>query len=471
MPLPYRILCLEDDPGDTVLMEHALKKENISFILKRVETREAFLEELHHNRPDIVLADYNLPTFNGLAALDLVRERAPQTPFILVSGTVGEEAAVAALKNGASDYLLKDRLSRLGASVRRSLQEAAALKEREKNLDQIAWLASFPERHPFPVIEMELSGRATYVNPAARDLFPDLLTQAFAHPVFKGLDVGLLSRQKIYSLSREVEVSGRVYHQAIHFLMDQQRLRFYMVDISERKHFEHLKDEFIGNVSHEMRTPLTIVKGIVENMLDDKVHPAVGEQLTALKIVESNCHRLAKIINNLLDLSRFESGRTKPKLASVDLVTLTQELLANFALQLKNSPLTIVFNDEKNLPQALVDADLIMQVLNNLLDNALRFAEKNIAIEISETGTTDKPPHRRYVQFSIINDGAKIEEEFLEQIFSKFFQVNRPLGEGYHGTGLGLAICREIITAHEGKIWAKNTDDGHVEFAFRVPVG
>jgi DNA-binding NtrC family response regulator len=115
---------LEDSPEDAELLMRDLKQRGISFEAHRTDTRETFLEQLEEFRPDIIISDYKLPSFNGLHALKLVRERIFLLPFILVSGHIGEEGAIEALKLGATDFVLKDGISRLAECVRRALRES-----------------------------------------------------------------------------------------------------------------------------------------------------------------------------------------------------------------------------------------------------------------------------------------------------------------------------------------------------------
>jgi two-component system sensor histidine kinase UhpB len=118
------ILLLEDVESDAELMEYELRKAKIDFTFRRVDTRDEFLQELHQRLPDLILADHSLPAFDGLTALRLVQKICPETPFIFVSGAMGEEVAVDSLKKGATDYVLKQNLARLGAAVERALREA-----------------------------------------------------------------------------------------------------------------------------------------------------------------------------------------------------------------------------------------------------------------------------------------------------------------------------------------------------------
>jgi two-component system cell cycle sensor histidine kinase/response regulator CckA len=128
---PTKILLVEDNVLDAELLERELRRGGIDFVLKRVDDREGFLAALEDG-PDLVLSDFELPQFDGLAALELLKERSPDVPFVLVSGTIGEEIAVAAMRQGASDYLLKDRLSRLPTAVRSALEQAHLRREKRE---------------------------------------------------------------------------------------------------------------------------------------------------------------------------------------------------------------------------------------------------------------------------------------------------------------------------------------------------
>lgn len=127
-----RILIVEDLASDAELMTYELRQANLPFTVKRVDNEDDFLREITESRPDLILSDFHLPHFNGLAALALAKERCPDVPFIFVSGAIGEEVAIDTLKRGATDYVLKDRLSRLVPAVKRALREAADRQERRQ---------------------------------------------------------------------------------------------------------------------------------------------------------------------------------------------------------------------------------------------------------------------------------------------------------------------------------------------------
>ncbi len=128
---------VEDDTTDAELVRHALNKDGLNFTLERVETSEDYVRALDHGAPDVILSDYALPTFDGYTALSIALKRYPDVPFIFVTGTMGEEVAIETLKNGATDYVLKQRLSRLGPAVHRALREARERADRKQVVEQL----------------------------------------------------------------------------------------------------------------------------------------------------------------------------------------------------------------------------------------------------------------------------------------------------------------------------------------------
>ena len=127
-----RILILEDQPADAELVTRELRKAGFDFVAKTVTTEIEFLAELRTGAPQLILADYSLPGYDGLSALVAAQKQCPQTPFIFVSGSMGEEKAIDTLHLGATDYVLKQRLKRLGPAVRRALREGEGMRQREQ---------------------------------------------------------------------------------------------------------------------------------------------------------------------------------------------------------------------------------------------------------------------------------------------------------------------------------------------------
>ena len=169
MKKPLHVLILEDNPNDAELVVRQLEREGFSVKWTRVETEKAFREELKGS-PDLILADYVVPSFMGIDALSMKMERAPDIPLIMVSGKIGEETAVECMKLGAADYVLKDKLFRLGTAVKRALEEARAYRERRQIQDELLTLSSAVKQSPSTAVITDMNGNIEYVNPNFTEL-------------------------------------------------------------------------------------------------------------------------------------------------------------------------------------------------------------------------------------------------------------------------------------------------------------
>jgi PAS domain S-box-containing protein len=167
---PLQVLIVEDSENDAALLEIELKRAGYAPTCERVETPEAMRGALDRQRWDLVIADYRMPRFGGLEALGLVKERGLDLPFIIVSGHITEDAAVAAMKAGAHDYVMKDKLARLGPAVERELRDAGVRHERRRSQEQLeaeqTFRAAIEQAVPAGIAAVDLEGRQTYVNPA-----------------------------------------------------------------------------------------------------------------------------------------------------------------------------------------------------------------------------------------------------------------------------------------------------------------
>src|SRR6188474_922725 len=175
---PLRLLQVEDTEDDAALVQHALKRAGYEIFARRVDTAEGLRRELHESEWDLVIADYTMPGFSGTKALAIVREQHPDLPFIFVSGTIGEDTAVAAMRTGAHDYIMKENLARLPPAVERELREASVRRERHLANQRVAYLAYHDSLTDLP----------------NRALFLDRLQQAIlrSHRDEKGLAVLLI---------------------------------------------------------------------------------------------------------------------------------------------------------------------------------------------------------------------------------------------------------------------------------------
>lgn len=171
MDATLRILMLEDVPADAELVERELRKGEMSFISKRVETREEFVREIVAFMPDVILADYKLPSFDGLSALEIAKEKCPDVPFIFVTGSMGEEWAIETFERGATDYVLKERLTRLVPAVDRALREARERQELRQAEDVLRNQAALLDLAHDAIIVRDRTDRIVFWNNGAETTY------------------------------------------------------------------------------------------------------------------------------------------------------------------------------------------------------------------------------------------------------------------------------------------------------------
>lgn len=217
-------------------------------------------------------------------------------------------------------------------------------------------------------------------------------------------------------------------------------------DITKEKEDDKLKTEFVSMVSHELRTPLSIIKEGV-SLVIDRIPGAINEaQEKILHSAKSNIDRLARIIDDLLDMSKIESGKVQAKKETADINELIRKVAASFEPKIKKSGLEL----KLDIPQKKIDCDMdrdkIIQVFTNLIGNAVKFTKTGY-VEISCKDKGDM------VELAVIDTGIGIAPLDIPKVFSKFQQFGRVAGGGEKGTGLGLAIVKGIIDMHDEKIW------------------
>ncbi|MBF0105009.1 MAG: PAS domain S-box protein [Deltaproteobacteria bacterium] len=262
---------------------------------------------------------------------------------------------------------------------------------------------------------------------------------------------------------------------ALHDITEIKRVAILTAEINEKSRTDRLKDEFVSIVSHELRTPLTIIKGAINNLREGIVGPVSDKQALVLDTTLKNVNRLTRIINDLLDLSRLESGRVNIQRRKIDIVPVIHSIVQIFSETAREKSISFVCEIPKILPPVFADSDMVEQVLTNLIQNAMRYAKKTITIQVinenlTQKSPTDFKPNTEMIRVGVIDDGPGIAKEHLHLLFNKFEQINRPMGGGgYKGTGLGLTICKQIVNLHNGKIWIDSDIGKGSKFFFLLP--
>jgi PAS domain S-box-containing protein len=235
-------------------------------------------------------------------------------------------------------------------------------------------------------------------------------------------------------------------------------------DISDRKRTEQLKDEFVSTVSHELRTPLTSIAGSLGLLSAGAAGQLPPKAARLIEIAHENCHRLVRLINDILDIEKIESGKLRLRVANVgmaELVARSVEDLRGYAGQLG-----VTIEVAGGAEDALVrgDADRIVQVITNLVSNAVKFSPAQGVVRIALTAESG------LVRLSIRDHGPGVPDDFRDRIFSKFAQADSTDTRQKGGTGLGLAISKEIVDHHGGRLWFDSVPGEGCTFHVDLPL-
>ena len=399
MGIPLRVLIVEDSEDDVALLLRELRRGGYDLTFERVDTPGAMKTALDKQTWDLVIADYSMPHFSAPDALALLHKRALDLPFIIVSGNIGEDIAVAAMKAGAHDYLMKGTLARLLPAIERELREAEGRRER-KRAEEALWESQEQVRQYAAELEKKVEVRT----------------------------------RELRELNQQLEAASR-----------------------------H-KSEFISHVSHDLRTPLTSIKGYIDNLLDRIAGDITEKQKDYLDRMSKNAGRLIRLINDLLDVSRIESGKLELNLASLSLQDLIEEVVIGLRPMAAEKHLQLVLNKLNGESQLSGDRDKLEQAIINLLDNAMKFTPPTGQITIT------LQRDQRFLETSIKDTGTGIPPEEQSRIFDRFHRIDRdPLSQA-EGTGLGLFITKTIIELHGGHIWVVSDPGKGSEFIFTLPM-
>jgi len=225
---------------------------------------------------------------------------------------------------------------------------------------------------------------------------------------------------------------------------------------------DRAKTVFFGNVSHEFRTPLTLMAGPIQELLDDDALPeGVRERL---ELAQRNTLRLQKLVNNLLDFSRIEAGREQGHFEPVDLAALTQDLVSSFRSAFERVGVKLTFRATPHLPPIYVDRDMWEKIVLNLVSNAFKFTLcGGVGVELSSDGES--------VLMAVTDTGSGIPAAELPKIFKRFERVQGAAGRSFEGTGIGLALVQELVKIHGGMIAVDSEEGSGSRFTVSIPTG
>ncbi len=476
-----KLLLVEDNDTDALLVVRQLKKEGFVVDHRQVKTRNEMERAFSEECWDLVISDYSLPGFGGKDALELFMSKKLDIPFILVSGTVGEDIAVTIMKGGANDYLMKTHLHRLGPAVKRELEETQVKREKkriESVLDQTEKrFQRLIEDLRDVVFLSSMDGKKIYiVNRAFETIYGRPLKELEENPLIWYEAIHDQDKALMGSMTNELKTTGlcageyRIVRPdaSVRWVYDRRCLVFtegeqeplmggVVMDVTEKKQAEEdlihakktaeessrLKSALLQNMSHELRTPMNGILGfsefLFEELQDEENRTKAGFILTSGK-------RLQHTLESMMFYAQLVSGiLLKP--TTIDLVEMIRGLGVNVQKQAESKGLTFNLEVEGNLT-LISDTSLLQRILQEVIDNAIKFTETG---EVSVSARFSDETHN-VIQIEVSDTGIGIPRDKHALILEEFRQADEGFGRPYEGSGLGLSNALKSIHLLGGKL-------------------
>jgi signal transduction histidine kinase/CheY-like chemotaxis protein len=503
-----RVLHLEDSRIDAELVREMLATNGLTAEVERVETRDQYVAMLDRGGFDLIIADYSLPAFDGLTALELARKQCPEIPFLFVTGALKDDSAVETLRRGATDFIVKQRLVRLVPAIQRAIREREERQQRARaeaslqfintasarlaaSLDLSAILGNLsrlaiPTLADFCVVELyayDGDGEqfaAAHIDNARIDVVRKL---RFCSRLIPGgmaelYDVVPEERLKSLAINREqldvmlalaprslmlvpLVVGGRILGSIALGISESSR-RYDGRDLATAKSLAERAAVAIENARlyRELQREVKSRKDLLAIVSHDLRNPmqnilmtatmlehqmAAGDPLRArVENIAKSSALASRLLADLLDLARFEAGNLVLDRRVQDLAPIVRDSIDLVASLAEHKRIKIVNGIRPGTAQAFCDHTRVSQILGNLLGNALKFTPDGGTISINARSI----PERAEVQIGVTDTGVGIAARDVPHLFERYWQART----GGGGVGLGLSIVKALVEAQDGKV-------------------
>lgn len=515
-----RVLIVEDSEDDTLLIENELCRGGYQLDYERVETSAAMNQALAEQQWELVISDYTLPSFNALAALSVLQQTKLDIPFIIVSGSIGEETAVRAMKAGAHDYIMKNNLARLLPAIERELRDAAIRREQTRTtealrdsedryrrivdtaqegivlLDSTATITfanrRFAEMLGYEASELQGSSLYKYIDQKAPEntclQISKLMEGAQKHYDLKFLrDNGealwaILSSSPMLGddshtpgvLCMIADITERKRaEQALNDAYDdlEERIEKRTADLQyaldqlslafeREKELNELKTRFVSMVSHEFRTPLTSILSSTEilSRYHDKLD--LERQTRLFHVITESVQHMISLLEDVLLFGKGEASRLIFEPQPLHPVNLCKEIVEEIRSGVRPYR-HINFSIIDPVREAQIDAKLIRHILSNLLTNAVKYSPDGSPVDVSLRCTDNS------LIFSVSDYGIGLSKEDVAHLYEPFYRAKNV--DTIPGTGLGLAIVKQSVDRHGGSIDVNSEPGKGTTFTISLP--
>ena len=490
-----KVLLLEDSIQDMELICELLTNAEYQLDLTHVDTALAFTAALHGSVYDIILSDFSLRGYDAFGALETSKLISPETPFICISGSIGEETAIELLKNGAVDYVLKDRPERLPFAVQRALDDASirkshlkaanALHESESKFRNIfqnhAAVKLIFDPETGSIVEANQAAANFYGWPAevlqTKTIFDINIThkEVLKKEIFRAQEStkvqfefkhkkadGTIIDVEVFTST--ITIKGKKYlHSIIHDVSEKKRIGEDLLKAKEKAvESDRLKTAFINNISHEIRTPLNSILGFGQFLAETDL--TKEERLDTYYHIQQSSARLMKTVSDYMDMAMLVSSSMKPCKNKFYLQAFFTDVVNQYKplIEEKEIEFTIEIPEQTEKTLLYSDAELLQKIIEKILDNAVKFTRKgsiSCGYKLTPNG----------VEFYIQDSGKGVAPDKLELIFHMFSQEELSMTRGYEGSGLGLTIAKGMVDLLGGSIWVDSQQGVGSKFIFTIP--
>lgn len=491
----YRILVIEDISHDAELVEREVVKVLKSCTFKRVWSENDLIRLLADFKPDLIISDYYMPGFDGLTALKIAREKIPDIPFIIVTGSLNEDIAVECMRSGASDYVIKEYIKRLGPSVLNAMEQYAVKLEK---INTQAALIESAERHRslfednmavMLLLDAE-NGEILDANHAACKFYgysqAELKKMKIADlntlpevKVKEELDKGRIQKKIQFKFQhklrdgsvRDVEIYSSLIkafgkeamHSIVHDVTEKVKMEQELIASKEKaEENDRLKTAFLHNISHEIRTPLNAIVGFSAFLNQPSLSKEKRKEFT--DIINLSSEQLLSIITDIITVATLEAGQERIHKKEIDINHTMASVYEQFCIKSLYPNITIQYHSDipDHAAQVVTDGVKVIQILTNLVGNALKYTREGRV----DFGCAIK---NNELYFRIEDTGIGIPKHLHSKIFDRFWQVDSTVTREFGGTGLGLSISKAYVELMGGRIWLDSEPGKGSVFHFTVP--
>ncbi len=494
-PIQFKILLIDDDEEEFILLKKTLSKsKTISAEIDWASTYQQGLELCIKGTYDIFCIDYNLNGHTGLQLIEEIKKSRGDKPLILLTEINDDTLGMQAMRKGAEDYLTKNEITThlLERSILYAYERHKTKTNEQKLLNQE--ITKKNEQLLTDVLN-SLSAQIAVINtdahiirvnkPSWTDHTSDYQDIGLYKQIKEGKNYLSLLKEHAQDTGITEAISGikQVLERSLRELRiefstgEKEKKRWFLLqatplqgneggavishmDITQRIKLEKIKDEFLSIASHELKTPLTTIKGYIQLLTKYIKNEGSPKMIQYIQQADIYTDKLNQLISSLLDVSRIQAGKLILNQENTLLSPLLRDVIDS--MQHLSEKHTLIYSEKENI-SAIIDRERIGQVLTNLLSNAMKFTPISSKIIISLEKVND------YAKIGVQDQGIGIAPEDQKDLFKQFFRVKKT-AKNYSGLGIGLFISSEIIERHGGKMWVESTGRKGSTFYFTVPL-